>query len=132
MLTTAPVLGGLVLLSSLSSTLSRHLEAVGSDQHHHQRLAVLFPMPQSGWHDGQWPTGCSSGEATTQKVDLVLYVSRQKGLAGAGAQPPHLPHNHCFARVHAVYGPEVSCETAQARGVVAVQGFRGVSYSARR
>lgn len=113
MLSTArAALGGLFVLSSLPSALSRHLEAVSSDEHRHQRLAVILPMPQSGWHDGQWPTGCSSGK-TTQKVDLVLYVSRQKGLAGVGARPPHLPHNHCFARVHAVYGPEVSCETAQ-------------------
>lgn len=119
MLIAAPAaLGGLLFLNFLSSTLSRHLEAVGSDGRH-QRLAVLLPMPQSGWHDGRWPTGCSSGEAT-QKVDLVLYVSRQKRLAGAGAQPPHLPHSHCFARVHAVYGPEVSCESA--RRAVSAQG----------
>lgn len=123
MLSNAPAaLGCLVLLSSLSQTLSQHLEDVGIADPRHQRLAVLLPASQRGGHDGQWPTGCSPWK-TTRKVDLVLYVPRHEGFAGAEAQRPNLPQNHCFAEVRTVYGPEVSVRPHRAdRTVVEVLG----------
>lgn len=106
--TPSVALSCLVLLSSLSHTVSQHLGGASSEDPRHQRLAVLLPTPPSGRHDGQWPTGCSPAGKTTQKVDLVLYMSPLGGFVGAGAQPTHQPQSHCFARVRTVFGPEVS------------------------